>query len=377
MVEPRRLEADVDDAMYRRAVWRYWWDQQGIICLLCGGFVLLVVALNFVGSGDFAFSTLCLLTIAPVSISFAAWQLHSRFWRIRREVPETRTIFQIDAHGVMVRRGAQHFSTSWVNFASLRRYRDMWLLILGPHGFVVLPAAILTQETRDLVTSALTVAARRGRCARCGYDLRRIEMGRCPECGLDIDETTRRLAAALHVDRTSDPVEPSADTVASPSNGDAIEFRVDFHDDLFRRAFNHDLYRKWPVLVAVVAGLLVVEIVTDTPTGWNATLIRPLLWVVTLSILFVLLFRRTIWRINLKIRSNREHQIQLFRIDAAGIHVRTDNATSDAPWARFTSIRRYDDMWMVYEREAGYYAFPTEVLTDDVKAMLERNIPDE
>jgi hypothetical protein len=63
------------------------------------------------------------------------------------------------------------------------------------------------------------------------------------------------------------------------------------------------------------------------------------------------------------------------QIDENALHLSVDGLSSRVDWKLFTSLRRYNDMWLLTARGLrGPYTIPAHALSEDAKSMIERKL---
>ncbi|MFG0332493.1 MAG: YcxB family protein [Maioricimonas sp. JB049] len=66
------------------------------------------------------------------------------------------------------------------------------------------------------------------------------------------------------------------------------------------------------------------------------------------------------------------------RLDEATITFETSEHTSVMKWSRIRQVWRFPDVWLFFSYGKGAYTLiPTDVLTDDAKALIERRVTDQ
>ncbi len=187
----RELTFDLSDALFRRALNRFWFRTYGLRLIICAGIVELglICLSSTVMRGGFLFASWSVFVIIVVLslVNYTRYMRNSM--RIRSKLEDHSVSCRFSNQGVSISSELGSSELKWRAFEKLWKHSDLWFLFMDKNQFLILPTDKLDEDLRDFIEHCIRLTGGgRPKCRQCGYDLRGQQTPRCPECGTPFDE---------------------------------------------------------------------------------------------------------------------------------------------------------------------------------------------
>jgi len=152
------------------------------------------------------------------------------------------------------------------------------------------------------------------------------------------------------------------------------DFQFDLTDELLARAARKYVLRRRLFFWGAYCTVLVVAIVAAVFSGDYPCVIAAYSVVLVLGLASKLLFYVQIKRAALKYWRQVDHRKVVCRVTDDAFEISTAHFSSETPWRLVEALWRFSDIWLVHIKGRGYTPVPTEVLSEDVRSLIEQKV---
>lgn len=359
MSAPHEIRFETDAAFVKRGARRFCLRSGWRSLLARLAFMTLFIALSIASRRSLKVRVL--YSFALVAAVMVVPEI-SRYRRLVRAAGrlDDRISLRLDNAGMEVASSAGLARLSWRAFDRIWKYADMWLLVAG-RGYLPLPTSALTDEARAFLDDRVRIGKTRGKCARCGYDLRALTASRCPECGEAFDPQLEAITGR------GCPGGAPGGGERQPADKPRYEVEFTFSPEMQRSVANALAWAGLPrsllnTALGLGLGLLVVRLASGgRPLSWQFLVVVMLSYS---AAAYALKYRRVLRR-----KDFARDQVVRLVFDDVGFRAQGDLGEREVPWSEVLSLRVINGFWLIFTKSVCQIV-PASVLSPELQKLI-------